>query len=238
MTGESLHPLAALAMREAGADGYALFRGATGGSLEPLSNAGLTITQEHLSGGAGVGIACYPLRSGGEQTGLLAFAFADRLLTQAARSRLCRMAAAIGQVWQLSESAQSLAAAASEIGKLEAELADSKIASRTLGFLEDPPEAGDVVDAVARHVQSVLSRFESNTLLEKRRQELEREIEERELAERAKAVLRETGGLSEAAAHLHLRMLSRKTRRPIREVAHELIEHARHKGNGDLRRLA
>jgi AmiR/NasT family two-component response regulator len=225
MSGESLHPLAALAMREAGADGYVLFRHAADGRLDRLSGAGVTITEELLAGGPGFSVSCYPLRSGGHPTGLLAFAFENRALTQAAKSRLCRMAAAIDQVWQLSEAAENLAAVAVEIAKLETELADSKIASRTLGFLEDPPEAGDVVDAVARHVQSVLSRFESNTLLEKRRQELEQELEERGLAARAKAVLRETGGFSEAAAHLHLRMLSRKTRRPIRDVALDVIAH-------------
>jgi AmiR/NasT family two-component response regulator len=226
MISKSLAPLGELAVREAGADGYALFRCAPEGIFEHLSGAGVAITPELLGGGSGIRVACYPLHSSGLQTGLLAFAFVNRMLTQAAQARLCRMAAAIGQVWQLSEAVETLAAVAAETGRLEAELADSKIASRTLGFLEEPPEAGDVVDAVTRHVQTVLSRFESNKILEKRRQDLEDELAERGLAARAKAVLRETSGLSEAAAHLHLRTLSRATRRPIREVALELIAHA------------
>lgn len=239
MTSESLHPLASLAMREAGADGYVLFRRTLDGQLDRVSGAGVPITEELLSGGAGLSVACYTLRSGDHPSGVLAFAFAHRALTQAARSRLCRMAVAIGQAWQLSETAQTIAAVAFEIGRLETELADSKIATRTLGYLEDPPtadnDAGDVVDAVTRHVQSVVGRVELNTLLEKRRKELEEELEERGLAAQAKAVLREKEGLSETAAHLRLRMLSRKTRRPIREVALELIEHAKHHGSQVLR---
>jgi AmiR/NasT family two-component response regulator len=227
MTAESLHPLASLAMREAGADGYVLFRRSPDGGLHRVSGSGVPITEELLSGTPGFNVARYTLRAGDDPTGILAFAYANRTVTEAARSRLCRMAVAISQAWQLSETAEAIAAAALEIGRLETELADSKIATRTLGYLEDPPDAGDVVDAIARHVQSVLSRVELNTLLQKRKQELEKELEERQVTSRAKAVLRETAGLSESEAHVHLRMLSRKTRRPIREIALEMVEHER-----------
>jgi hypothetical protein len=246
MISESLHPLASLAMRGAGADGYVLFSRTPDGQLDRVSGAGVPITEELLSGGVGLSVASYTLRSGAlgssnDASGVLAFAFAKRALTQTARSRLCRMAVAIGQAWQLSETAQSIAAVALEIGRLETELADSKIGTRTLGYLEDPPhtlapnDGGDLVDAVTRHVQSVLSRVELNALLEKRRKELEDELEERGLAAQAKAVLRQTEGLSETAAHVRLRMLSRKSRRPIREIALELIEHANQRDHQVLR---
>jgi hypothetical protein len=220
----SVHTLAALAAREAGADGYALFRRDAEGGYSHLGGSGDAITETDLAIEAGCSIVTFPLRSTEAAPAVLAFSFRGHSCTAAARSRLCRMTAAIEQVWRLSATAAGLAGLAVRIGELEAQLADSKIASRARGFLENPGDSQhDVVEAVTRHVQNVLRPFESNALFEKRRQELELEIEERDLTERAKAVLQKSSGLSEDAAHLHLRMISRKTRRPLRDVALEIL---------------
>src|SRR5580658_514500 len=93
--------LAALAMREAGADGFALFERANDGHLSRLDGGGTWIDEVNLAGAPGVTVTSYALRSGNERTGVIAFAFEGRVLTLAAKSRLCRVAAAIEQVWQL-----------------------------------------------------------------------------------------------------------------------------------------
>jgi hypothetical protein len=214
-------------MREAGADGYALFERGTDGALSRLDGGGRWIGEENVAGGPGLKVACFPLRVGGERTGVLAFGFEGHALTLAAKSRLCRVAAAIEQVWQLAGASKNLAGLATRIAELETELADAKIATRARGFLENPGGRHDVVDTVARHVQNVLRPFESSALLEKRRQELEAELEERTLTTKAKSVLQAAEGLSEDAAHLRLRLLSRKTRRPLRDVALDVIHAAR-----------
>ena len=221
----SVHELAALATREAGAEGYALYLRDAEGSYTSLGGAGAAISETDLAVQACCSVITFPLHAPDAARALLAFSFRGRACTATARSRLCRMSAAIEQVWRLSGAATGLAEMAARIGELEARLADSKIASRARGYLENRGDSQhDVVEAVTRHVQNVLRPFDSNALFEKRRQELEAELEERELAERAKAVLQKCSGLSEDAAHLHLRQLSRKTRRPLREVALDVLK--------------
>jgi AmiR/NasT family two-component response regulator len=61
-------------------------------------------------------------------------------------------------------------------------------------------------------------------MLEQRLRELEEEIAERKLTGQAKAVLQSTYNMSEEQAHLHLRTISRKSRKPLKEVAQELID--------------
>jgi AmiR/NasT family two-component response regulator len=220
----SVHDLAVLATREAGADGYALYLRDAEDGYTRLGGGGVVISETDLALPACCSIITFPLRVPDAGLAVLAFSFRSHACTATAKSRLCRMSAAIEQVWRLSGAATGLVEMAARIGELEAQLADSKIASRVRGYLENGGDAQhDVVEAVTRHVQNVLRPFESSALFEKRRKELESELEERELAEKAKAVLQRSSGLSEGAAHLHLRMLSRKTRRPLREVALEVL---------------
>ena len=221
---QSVHTLAALAAREAGADGYAIYLGNSEDGYTRLGGEGAAITDADLAPKPCNSVVAFPLRALGAGSAVLAFLFRSRACTATSKSRLCRMSAAIEQVWRMAGVAADLAGVAARIGELEAQLADSKIASRTRGYLENRGDSQhDIVEAVTRHVQNVLRPFESNALFEKRRKELESELEERELAERAKAILRESSGLSEDAAHLHLRMVSRKTRRPLREVALDVL---------------
>ena len=62
------------------------------------------------------------------------------------------------------------------------------------------------------------------TMLEQALRALEEEIAERKLTNQAKAVLQSAYSMSEEQAHLHLRTISRKSRRPLKEIARELIE--------------
>jgi hypothetical protein len=135
-----------------------------------------------------------------------------------------RIAEAIEEVWRLSLLAATYARNAARIGELESQLADSKIADRARGMLAGSTPPRDAVDTIVRHVESVLRPGPLGTALEQRNEELEQEIAERELTNRAKAVLHSRYGMSEDQAHLHLRLVSRKSRKRLRDVARNLLE--------------
>src|SRR6202041_14627 len=112
---------------------------------------------------------------------------------------------------------------AARIGELEIELADSKIADRARGMLAGGAPPRDAVDTITRHVESVLRPGQFGTVLHQLTQEFEQEIAERELANRAKAILQSRYGMSEDQAHVHLRLVSRKSRKRLRDVAPALF---------------
>jgi len=113
---------------------------------------------------------------------------------------------------------------AARIGELEAELVDAKIAARLSGLLVDGAGAKNLIDTIESHVEVVLRPKGFGAMLEQTLRELEDEIAERKLTTQAKAVLQSAQGMSEEQAHLHLRTISRKSRRPLKQVALELIE--------------
>lgn len=112
---------------------------------------------------------------------------------------------------------------AARIGEMEAALIDSKIAARIQGLLAGWAQGGTVA-AAESHVEVVLRPSDFERLLQQSERGLEGEIEERKLTSRAKALLESEYGMSEEQAHLHLRSMSRKSRKPLKEVAQELIE--------------
>jgi AmiR/NasT family two-component response regulator len=119
---------------------------------------------------------------------------------------------------------RSYAQQAARIGELEAELIDAKIVARVSGLLEDGARNGDAIGTLEDHVEGVLRPSEFGTMLEQTLKELEEEIAGRELTAQAKAMLRSAHGMSEEQAHFHLRTMSRKSRRPVKEIARELID--------------
>jgi AmiR/NasT family two-component response regulator len=118
---------------------------------------------------------------------------------------------------------RSYAEQAARIAEVEAELIDAKIGARVSGLMSVDAGNGDVIGAIESHVQGVLRASQFGTMLEKRLMELEEEIAERKLTSRAKAVLQSAHGMSEEQAHLHLRTISRRSRRPLKEIAREVI---------------
>jgi AmiR/NasT family two-component response regulator len=114
---------------------------------------------------------------------------------------------------------------ASRIGELEAALIDAKVAARAKGLLADG--GSDVIGTLENHVEGVLRPGEFGTMLKQRLRELDVEIAERKLTAEAKALLQDRHGMSEEQAHLHLRAISRKSRKPLREVAKDVIEEER-----------
>jgi hypothetical protein len=218
----SLQPLALIALKEAGADGYAIYQIDPGTEVRELKFAWGVSVPEASQDGFTVG--SFPLRVGDSVTGLLMFIFRGGAISPATRAVLERVAGTIEEVWRLSLVPDAYARAAARIGELETELADSKIADRARGLLAHGALPSDAIDTIVRHVESVLRPGQLRTALGQLNQEIEQEIAERELASRAKAILQSRYGMSEDQAHVHLRLVSRKSRKRLRDVARDVLQ--------------
>ena len=137
---------------------------------------------------------------------------------------LTRFHAVADAIRRREQAIKTYAQQAARIGEMEAELIDAKIAARVSGLMADGARNGDAIGTVEDHLAGVLRPSQFGTMLEQRLKELEEEIAERKLTAQAKAVLQNVYGMSEEQAHLHLRTISRKSRRALKEVARELIE--------------
>ncbi len=224
----SLQPLAQIALEQAGAHGYAIYQVDPKTGLRALKFAeGAPVPELAAAvprpGDAGLTVTSFPLRAGEEVTGVLTFVFRGAAISPRAQSVLERIAGAIEEVWRLSLVPQTYARNAANIGELEAALADSKIADRAHGLLAAGPSP-DVIDVIERHVESVLRPGQLAVVLGQLIVEIRQEIAERELANRAKALLQSRYGMSEEQAHVHLRLVSRKSRKRLRDVARDLLQ--------------
>jgi hypothetical protein len=221
MIPRSLQPLALIALKEAGAEGYAIYQVDPKTEVRELKFAwGVPVPES----GKGFTVDSVPLRAGEAITGVITFVFRGYVIAPASRSIIERMAGAIEEVWRLSLVPAAYARNAARIGELETELADSKIADRARGMLANGAPPRDAIDTIVRHVESVLRPGQLGTVLGELTQEIEQEIAERELANRAKAILQSRYGMSEDQAHVHLRLVSRKSRKRLRDVARDLLE--------------
>jgi AmiR/NasT family two-component response regulator len=113
---------------------------------------------------------------------------------------------------------------AARIAEMETALIDAKIAARVSGLLEDGTGGTEAIGAVEDHVEGVLRPSPFAAAIEQTLREVQEEIAERGLMAKAKAMLQRARGMSEHQAHLHLRGVSRKSRKPLREIAREVIE--------------
>jgi len=101
---------------------------------------------------------------------------------------------------------------------------DSDVATRAvdagvLGFLVKPlrpEELGPTLDLA-------VSRFRDLVAIRKENEELKRKLESRRLVDRAKALLIQRLGLTEAEAHRRLQKTAMDTRRPIASVAQAVL---------------
>ena len=110
-----------------------------------------------------------------------------------------------------------------EIARLEAELADLRIADRASEILAQRDPAQETVKAVHRHIERVLEGTDSASTLKQQLETLRSQVQDRRLVNRAKAFLQKTRRMSEEEAYLHLRNASRRERRPLREIANEVL---------------
>jgi hypothetical protein len=210
-----------LAAREAGAAGFAIHQIDPAGRREVKLDWGLPPPE---GGETGLTVTSFPLHAGDQATGILTFVFRGAVIPAGAQSRLERIAAVVEGVWRLPLAPASYARDAARIGELESELADSKIADRARGLLANEAPPGDAIDTMVRHVESVLRPGQLRTVLAQLTEEIEQEISERELANQAKAILQSRYGMSEDQAHVHLRLVSRNSRKRLRDVARDVIQ--------------
>jgi AmiR/NasT family two-component response regulator len=212
----SLSALAQVAMREAGADGYAFFlRNPETLKLARQDAGGSAITEDAFMNPL---VVTYAL----ETDGTLAFAFHDHARLREVGPQLDRIAGTIEAVWRAAHNMERYSQLANRVAELETYLMDAKIADRTLGFLVTRGQ--DQIEAIARHVEGVLRETSTRRTLQQISRELEEEVIERRLVGRAKAILQKSQQLSEEDAHAHLRVVSRKSRRRVIDVARDVIE--------------
>jgi hypothetical protein len=213
----SVQSLARLALQESGADGFAIYQ------LDPDGGEPMLKCREGLEGPV-YGEVTFPLSIDDGVNGRLTFVFRDGAVNLSTQLLLEKAARAIESVWHSSLAPEKYARIARRIGDLEAELADAKIADRASGMLQDPESSRDPIEAIARHVESVLRTSDlENALFQLERDKAE-QLAERRLTSRAKAVLQSRYGISEEQAHVHLRIVSRTNRMRLRDVAQAMIE--------------
>jgi predicted Zn-dependent peptidase len=172
------------------------------------------------------GLVEYPLR----ENSAIVFTFGNDAESKRAKPLLDRIVAAMLAIGE-EAAADRYASLASRLSDLQARLTDSKIADRVRGYLTDETNS-DPTEAIVRHVETVLRPARSRVLLEQALSELEDEIEEREVVDKAKQLLRAVYSVSEEQAHIELRLRSRKSRTPLKEVAQQVIIKERHLPKG------
>lgn len=218
---QSLQPLAEIAVHDARASGYAVYEiDAATGQRELKLAWGVPVPDPQTAGFFTVSL---PLQIGDDVRGFLDFVFRSSVVPDATGVVLRRIARAIEAVWQLTLLPSDYARTAARMGEMESKLADSKIADRARGLLACGSPPADALDTIVRHIETVLNRSQLRAVIQQLTEQTEREIAERELANRAKAVLQSRYGMSEDQAHVHLRVVSRKSRKRLRDVAQEVL---------------
>jgi AmiR/NasT family two-component response regulator len=87
------------------------------------------------------------------------------------------------------------------------------------GYIVKPFRESDL----APSIEVALARFAELTALEKEVGDLQTALETRKLVDRAKGILMDTQGLTEAEAFRRIQKMSMNTRRPMKEVAEAII---------------
>jgi hypothetical protein len=211
----SVQSLARLALQESGAVGFAIYQ------LDPDGGEPVLKCREGLEA---PGEVSFPLNIDDGVTGRLSFVFRDSAVNLSTQLLLEKVARAIESVWHSSLAPEKSARIALRIAELEAELADEKIADRASGMLQESASSRSPIEAIARHVESVLRISELENALFQLERDLAEQLAERRLTSRAKAVLQSRYGISEEQAHVHLRIVSRTNRMRLRDVAQAMIE--------------
>lgn len=88
------------------------------------------------------------------------------------------------------------------------------------GYVVKPFERHDLVPAI----EVALARFRSEQALMDQVASAEERLEVRKLIDRAKGLLMDSGGLSEQAAFDFVQKTAMKTRRPMRDVAQDILD--------------
>ncbi|RME45956.1 MAG: response regulator [Chloroflexi bacterium] len=99
------------------------------------------------------------------------------------------------------------------------DLVDRAREAGVVGYLVKPFTEADLPPAI----ETALARFEEFKQVEKQAQDLKEALETRKLVDRAKGLLMDKKGLTEAEAFRRIQKLSMNYRKPMREVAEAII---------------
>jgi response regulator NasT len=88
-----------------------------------------------------------------------------------------------------------------------------------MGYLIKPLREGELNPAI----ELAISRFNEFAVLQKQNEELKKTLEARKIIERAKGLLMQRQGLSEAEAFSSIQKKSMDMRKPMAEIAHAII---------------
>lgn len=99
------------------------------------------------------------------------------------------------------------------------ELVEQAVELGVFAYLVKPIKEGDIMPTI----EVAMSRAEEMNVLSKEVDTLKEQLETRKVVERAKGILIETYGLTEAEAFRKIQKLSMNSRKPIREIADAII---------------
>jgi len=99
------------------------------------------------------------------------------------------------------------------------DLVDRAKEAGVVGYLVKPLQEADLVPAI----EITLSRFREFRELEKEVDNLQDQLETRKLVDRAKGILMDSQGLTEAAAFRRIQKMSMNTRKSMKEIAQAII---------------
>jgi len=99
------------------------------------------------------------------------------------------------------------------------ELVERAKEAGVVGYLVKPWKEMDLAPAI----EVALARFAEFRALEAEMHDLQQALETRKVVDRAKGILMDTQGLSEAAAFRKIQKMSMNTRKPMKEVAEAII---------------
>lgn len=217
----SLPLIARLGIKNASAAGFAIDQLAAGGEAWIRRHAEGVSVPEADSGD--LRLACFPLSTDDLTTGALSFVFHRKAISEGNRRLLSALAAAAQTVWQLWHARNEYVRRVIRIAELEAELADSKIADRAAALWDRPSIDRNPIETISHSVDSVVSPYRLGAVLDELVRDLESDLAEHRLIRTAKIVLQRRDGMSEEQAYLHLRLISRQSRKRLRDVAGEFI---------------
>jgi response regulator NasT len=100
------------------------------------------------------------------------------------------------------------------------ELVDKAREAEAMAYLVKPVKEAELLATM----EIAVKRFEEWERLRREKEDLEEALRTREIVEKAKRLLMEKEGLRETEAFLFIHRLSRDSRRPMKEIAQEIIE--------------
>jgi response regulator NasT len=101
----------------------------------------------------------------------------------------------------------------------EQDLVERAKEAGVVGYVVKPYREADLAPAI----EVALARFQEFLTLEREVEDLQEALETRKLVDRAKGILMDTKGMTEAEAFRKIQKMSMDTRRPMKEIARAII---------------